>query len=476
MAQDSLGKKTHLPAVLNLYWNRDQLWPTRKRVDLTTASKLLQGNSGFARSFTAKQWPRDIRSVQAYVHRFFRWLELPTAEQVYYPTVVLAAGDSIAFRQSLWLDFVFGTPEAQRAVEGLWKALQAAPQGFVEVSPQTHAQFCDWVGIPKTDNTRRGPFARWLEEAGLGFALPERGAHETGIVVPKGAPEQLSVEALVYGLYAEFAKPFDRGALRPVEITNKSIEKSLTIKALMLSVADIPQYIVRAVDRGYAQRTGMGIGIEPQRFADALRQMGPLPSQSWVKAEIPEGEPILRETLNELVDFPDDDCFATEGSPFDKAAELETTKRRKRDAAFVARIGDAYRHRCIVSGKYFRSPSGRSWYGDAVHIVPHSGIARDSSKVFGKSVLSNGLYMTKFNHWCFDRGWFGIDPIMRRGQLKGYKLRVATICVDDFFKDEAAVLLAYDGRELPVDALPNNPRHWPSIGALEWHKSNMFYG
>ena len=179
--------------------------------------------------------------------------------------------------------------------------------------------------------------------------------------------------------------------------------------------------------------------------------------------DIPVGEPITREELAGLIDFPADDCFATDGSPFDASAELETLRRRRREAAFVSRIGDAYKHRCIVSGEYFRSPTGRLWYGDAVHIVPHSGNAKDGSNVFGKSVLSNGLYMAKFSHWCFDRGWFAIDPILRRGQLKGYKLRVATVAVDDFFKHEAEVLIPYDGRELPADEFPNKPRHWPSV-------------
>src|SRR5260370_5692719 len=241
MAQDSLGKKTHRPGVLNLFWKADQIWPVRKALDLAKASKLLRENAGFARSFTANQWPRDIRSVQAYVHRFFRWLELPVNERTFFPTVVLSAGDSVAFRQSLWLDFVFGTPEAERAVVGLWTALQKEKHGFIEVSPRTHEEFCKWVGIPKSDNTRRGPFARWLEEAGLGFAIPERAANETGIVVPKASPDQVSPEAFIYGIYIEFAKPFDRGALKPVEVPLKSVEKSLTVKALMLKVADLPQ-------------------------------------------------------------------------------------------------------------------------------------------------------------------------------------------------------------------------------------------
>lgn len=476
MAQDSLGKKTHLPAVLNLFWKADQIWPVRKALDLAKASKLLRDNAGFARSFTANQWPRDIRSVQAYVHRFFRWLELPANERTFFPTVVLSAGDSVAFRQSLWLDFVFGTPEAERAVVGLWTALQKENHGFIEVSPRTHEEFCKWVGIPKSDNTRRGPFARWLEEAGLGFAIPDRAANETGIVVPKAPPDQVSPEAFIYGIYIEFAKPFDRGALKPVEVPLKSVEKSLTVKALMLKVADLPQIFARAVKLGYARQSAAAIGIDPRQFSDALQQMGPLPSQSWVREGIPEGEPITREALIELVDFPEDDCFATEGSPFEAAAELETSTRRRREGAFVSRIGDSYKHRCIVSGKHFRSPTGRSWYGDAVHIVPHSGRAKDGSNVFGKPVLSNGLYMSKFSHWCFDRGWFTIDPVLRRGQLKGYKLRVATAAVDEFFKHEAETLLPHDGRELPTGGLPNNPRHWPSVKALEWYRSNVFHG
>lgn len=332
------------------------------------------------------------------------------------------------------------------------------------------------IGIPSSDNTRRGPFARWLEDAGLGFAIPQRAANETGIVVPKSSPDRISPEAFIYGIYIEFAQPFDHGALKPVEIPTAAIEASLTMKALMLAANDVSQVLARAVGRGYAKQSAAAVGIDPLQFANALKLMGPLPSQSWVKEGIQEGEPITEETLSELVDFPTDDCFATEGTPFDKDPEIEMATRRKREGAFVARIGDAYKHRCIVSGLSFRSPTGRSWYGDAVHIVPHSGNSKDGRKVFGKGVLSNGFFMTKFNHWCFDRGWFTADPILRRGQLKGYKLRVATVAVDDFFATEAEVILRYDGRELPLDGLPNNPRHWPSVKALEWHRTNVFHG
>lgn len=474
MAQNSLGKKTHLPAVLNLFWTANRIWPQKGSIALSKASEILQDNADFAKSFTAKQWPRDIRSIQAYVHRFFRWLELPASQRSSFPTVVLSAGDSVAFRQSLWLDFVSGTPEAERAVLGLWNTLQQ--DGLVEISPRTHTAFCRWVGIPTSDNTRRGPFARWLEEAGLGFAIPDRSVHETGIVVPRADPNQVSPEAFVYGIYMEFAKPFDGGALSPIEVPLTSVEKSLTLKALMLAVGDVGTMVSRALALGYAKRLPRGLGIDSIQFSRALTQSGPLPSPSWVMEEIPEGEPITKAVLEELVDFPLDDCFATDGSPFDVAAKLEAATRRRRDGAFVSRIGDAYKHRCVISGEYFRSPTGCSWYGDAVHIVPHSGKSKDGSAVFGKSVLSNGLFMTKFNHWCFDRGWFTIDPIRRVGQLKGYKLRVATAAVDDFFEHEGGVLLSSDGQQLPTEWLPNNPRHWPSLKALEWHRTNMFHG
>ena len=93
MAHDSLGKKTHLGCALHLFWNANKIWGTGSPVDPIKAVASLRQNEGFEKSFSKKGWPRDIRSVQAYVHRFFRWLELKREEREIYPTVILSTRD-----------------------------------------------------------------------------------------------------------------------------------------------------------------------------------------------------------------------------------------------------------------------------------------------------------------------------------------------------------------------------------------------
>ena len=107
MAQDSLGKKTHLACALELFDNADNIW-SGHTLELPKAAQILKSDKTIAKIFSAFGWPFDVRSQQAYVHRFFGWLALPIDEQRIYPTRILARDDSVPFRQSLWLDFVFG--------------------------------------------------------------------------------------------------------------------------------------------------------------------------------------------------------------------------------------------------------------------------------------------------------------------------------------------------------------------------------
>jgi hypothetical protein len=473
MSQDSLGKKTHLACAANIFWQADRIWRGSSEFDLRDAAKTLQQNRTFQEAFRIREWPHDTRSIQAYVHRFFRWLQLKPNLRAAYPTVILSQSDSIAFRQALWLDFVFGTPEAQRAVEGLQKMVAA--KGSFEVSPRTHAEFCRWVDIPRTDNTRRGPFARWLEDAGLGFPVLGRSRAETSVLVTVPTADQISPEAFVYGLLLEFGAPPESGRVRAIEITSQRISLSLTAKALLLNERTIYVLLRRARGLGYIAGTRSGYSVDPTRFARALRSQTPFASQTWVREDRSEDDTLAADAVVELHDFPRDDCFATTGTPFDEPREIETTRRTKRETAFGARVGDAYKHRCCMSGRRFRAPSGKSWYGDAVHIVPNSGRSRDGSRVYGKPVIANGLFLDKFFHWCFDNGWLTLDA-STKNRLPEYRVRIATAAADDFFQQESAALIELDNTRLTPDRLPDNPLLWPSLEALEWHRNNVFFG
>jgi len=83
--------------------------------------------------------------------------------------------------------------------------------------------------------------------------------------------------------------------------------------------------------------------------------------------------------------------------------------------------------------------------------------------------------MHNFYHWCFDRGWFTITgPTTVDGS--DYQIEVATMLIDEFFKDEAEVLQKYDHIVLVEENLPYNRALWPNRVALDWHNANVFEG
>jgi hypothetical protein len=426
------------------------------------------------RIYQANGWPFDKRARQAYVHRFFQWLTLPPEEQREYPTVILSVADSVALRQCLWLDFYFGTAEAPAAVAGLYSALKKTGGSPFEVSSRTHREFCAWIDAPRTDNTKRGPFSRWLNDAGLAYALPDRRANETSVLIELTTPAQITPEALVYGLMLEFGRPFDSGRLSTVQILRSRLQRSKTVAALMLNIRRLPELLAQAQDRGYIELGDEAVRLNPADFAAGLRRSSPFPALSWVREQASFDNAIDRDSLAELQRFPEDGCYATSGSPFDDEADLATIVRRKRDQSFGPRVAAAYRNRCLITGLAFRSPYRSAWYGDAAHIVPHSGVGKDGTKVYGRPVVSNGIFLSNLHHWCFDRGWITLNPVMRHELIETYKVEVAAIALDDFFHEEAGYLLKFDNKSLPVERLPDNRQLWPSLLALEWHRENVF--
>lgn len=246
----------------------------------------------------------------------------------------------------------------------------------------------------------------------------------------------------------------------------------------MLEDSAIPELIRNSVEKGYISENKSGIEINPQTFSMRLASSSPFPSLSWIQPESSIESPLEKDIVEELLQFPSDQCFATEGTPFEFEQEIEisSTQRRKREQYFATRVAGAYKNRCCISEFSFRSPNKKYWYGDAAHIVPHSGKAKDGTKVYGRSDLSNGLFLNKFYHWCFDKGWITLRPIFSGSILNGYTIKVSPAIYDSFFENEASYLIDLGNLPIPIANLPNNPLFWPSVEALDWHYENVFCG
>jgi hypothetical protein len=476
MARDSLGKKTHLDCALQIFTRAGSIWPIKRSYGVNEIRDSLQKNDRIRNTFKKNNWPFDIYAIRAHSNRFFRWLTLDPDQQKEYPTVVMSKADSIPLRQSLYVDFIFGTPEAIRAVEGIFEELSTGKLR-IEISSRTHDEFCEWVGISKKDNTRRGPFCRWLEDTGLGIPIPERGLRETGIILDFNSGRYLTEEAFVYSLIREYANPFDGGGLRPIRVQRRKLVNSLTRKLFFLSEAFLSELISKSNKKSYLKVNRDTLEINPTEFSKQVQLRGPLISPSWIDDKISPSNSINREMVSDLLDFPQDTCFAEKGNPFlDEVPPLEVSKRVMREKAFRERIAHCYSYRCAISSFRFRSISRNSIYGDAAHIVPHSGKDKQGNNVYGSSDISNGIFLRKFYHWCFDNGWITFEPQLVKGKLKEYKLKVATIAVDSYFEEEREILFEIDNRRITELNLPVDRNLWPSIRALKWHEENVFDG
>ena len=226
MAGDSLGKK-HTYHVFSKYLDKRARFGVIQMRLLIEAQRYLSNNPRILNTFSKLGGP-SIKDLAKYVNRFLSGFSYFEQQLTTRPNI--ATGDRL--HRNVLIDFIFGTPEAQRAIDGLYSKLISNPTH--EISPATHKEFCSWVGIPESDNTRRGPFARWLEDVGFGIPKPDRGKNETSVIVDMCGKKYASAEAFTYGLMREFADPYDGGGLRPVKITRLKTENSLTVKSLFI--------------------------------------------------------------------------------------------------------------------------------------------------------------------------------------------------------------------------------------------------
>lgn len=474
MSLDSLGKKTHLPNVLRLFEHVDDIWPAPHPIDLREAAHELS-DSQILKGLRRLGIPSDVRVQQAYVKRFFRFLQLPKTERSRYPTVILSGADSVALRQCLYLDWAFNTSEAPDALRGLNAALDKAPT--FELSPSSHRKFCRWISVdPDKDNTRRGPFARWLEDVGLAAPVPDRGAHETSVLVSKATANTVCPEAFVYGLMLEFCVDAESTRVRPAEIPADRIAGSQTVQALLLPAAEINKLARIAASKEYVTLTKSTLRLDPKVFAQKLAMTAPWPSADWFDDTVSVDTTINPELASKAIHFPPDDCPPMDGVPFEAKPKMTTTtaERRQRDNLFRKRVGAAYKYTCAVTGTKLRSPYATRFYGHAAHIVPHSGVDKGGNSVYGKDAVSNGVYLDGFLHWCFDAGWITLEPIIKRKSIETYQIKVATIAAEDAFERELDHFTPIDGKRIDIHRLPYNPANWPNVTALNWHRDNVF--
>lgn len=468
MSLDSLGKKTHLPNVIRLFDHIDDIWSTKEPIDLREAAKLLE-ESKVTSGLRKQGIPSDVRALQAYVKRFFQFLQLPFEKRKDYPTLILSVADSVALRQCLFIDWAFNTSETDDAFRCLNEELKTHP--IVEISTSTEKQFCKWIGI-RSDNTRRGPFARWLEDVGLAAPCPDRGVNQTSILVSASSASTVCSEAFVYGLMVEYCGL----SLKPTE---KPLDRALvskTARYFLLPKGEAMKLLSVAQKKGYISLTRSTVRIDPSTFCNKLRMAAPWPSADWIDDSISVNTTISPELARDAINFPPDDCTAMGGDPFEKTPEIIATQStgRSRDSVFRKRVGAAYRFSCAVTGKKLRSPYASKFYGDAAHIIPHSGEDRNGNAVYGKNAVSNGIYLDSFLHWCFDSGWITLEPIIQKTKLRSYKIKVASIAAEDSFKREFNHFSRIDNAVLDPSRLPVNPEYWPNVVSLDWHRENVF--
>lgn len=96
------------------------------------------------------------------------------------------------------------------------------------------------------------------------------------------------------------------------------------------------------------------------------------------------------------------------GTVDDRAGEGDTrryaiqlAKRRLHQALFRARVVEAYRSRCVMSGLPIPGLL------DAAHIV------EDGNEALGHPLVSNGLCLSRLHHAAFDSHLLGVDPESR---------------------------------------------------------------
>lgn len=123
-----------------------------------------------------------------------------------------------------------------------------------------------------------------------------------------------------------------------------------------------------------------------------------------------------------------------------------------RDQGFRKAVVRIYDHRCAFCGVRMLTSDGRTAV-DAGHIIPWS-ISHDDDP-------HNGMAMCGLCHWTFDQGLLGVSArylVLLSGELR-------------IIQNVPGHLLTLESRSIIG---PAEQALWPHLGALDWHRENVF--
>ncbi|MCR8724018.1 HNH endonuclease [Frigidibacter sp. ROC022] len=141
-----------------------------------------------------------------------------------------------------------------------------------------------------------------------------------------------------------------------------------------------------------------------------------------------------------------DDPAAT----FERPVIERLTRLPYRDVVFRRKVREAYDYRCAISGLRLRNGGGRPAV-QAAHIRP---VARQ-----GNDSVRNGLALSGTLHWMFDRGLLSVADDW---SILVSRNKVPPEVVDRLFLPDGKL------------CRPADPRNWPSLHNLRWHRENVF--
>jgi putative restriction endonuclease len=160
-------------------------------------------------------------------------------------------------------------------------------------------------------------------------------------------------------------------------------------------------------------------------------------------------------TLGELSEQPEADSTASEfddeSVAFRRPIVEQVVRRPFREAAFAARVKDAYENTCAMTGLKIINGGGRAEV-QAAHIRP---VAHD-----GPDSIRNGLALSGTVHWMFDRGLVSVDDDW------------GILIAKDRLPDTVTRLLGDDRRILP----PKRAGLRPHASFLRYHRERIFKG